>query len=167
MAGEFSNSGPEASPSAARRVIRIRLFQLDHLPALLRIEKASFGVDAWPPALFRSYFDISPHLFFVAVVDGRVAGYCLAFIEKGNAEIASIAVLPRYRGRRIATLLLNKTIGKVQRLGAASIWLMVRRDNKAAIQLYKTMGFARTATVHGYYEDGAIAWRMRKIFAPA
>lgn len=38
---------------------------------------------------------------------------------------------------------------------------MVRRDNAAAIRLYKKFGFVRTARINGYYEDGSAAWRMR------
>ncbi len=142
-------------------MISIRIFRLNDLAGIIRIEKASFGIDAWPAALFRYYAGEYPALFYVAVVDRRIAGYGITCVTGETAEIVSIAVLPRYRGRRIARMLLRKTIAKAQRLGATSVWLMVRRDNLVAIQLYKSMGFARTITIGRYYEDGAAAWRMR------
>jgi ribosomal protein S18 acetylase RimI-like enzyme len=38
---------------------------------------------------------------------------------------------------------------------------MVRRENAAAIQLYRGLGFDRIRRINRYYEDGAAAWRMR------
>ncbi len=142
-------------------MIRLRSFRPDDLPAVLRIEKACFVSDAWPAALFRHYAAACPRLFLVAVAEGRIAGYSITCVTKNTAELDSVAVLPRFRGRGIAWRLLQKSIRGAQRLGAVSISLMVRRDNDAAIFLYKKAGFTRVATVAGYYEDGASAWRMR------
>lgn len=139
----------------------IRRFQIGDLPRILRIEKQSFGADAWPAGLFREYARACPRLFLVAWVGRVAAGYSITCIGKNTAEIASIAVLPEYRGRLIASKLLSRTIRKLQRVGVDAITLMVRRDNRGAIDLYRMFGFVRTATVHGYYEDGAVAWRMR------
>jgi ribosomal protein S18 acetylase RimI-like enzyme len=43
---------------------------------------------------------------------------------------------------------------------------MVRRDNHAAISLYRTFGFRRTGTVIRYYDDGATGWRMSLKLTP-
>lgn len=144
----------------------IRRFQPSDLAAILKIEKASFGAYAWPAPVFREYARERPGVFLVAEADGAVAGYAIASIAKDRAEIASIAVLPRHRGRRIAFRLLKRSVRAVQRLGARAVWLMVRRDNGAAIALYRKIGFHRTATMRGYYEDGATAWRMKLAIAP-
>jgi ribosomal protein S18 acetylase RimI-like enzyme len=66
----------------------------------------------------------------------------------------------------VATALLKNTLRKVRRAGAQAAWLMVRRENEGAIRLYRRLGFARTATVPDYYEDGATGWRMRVILRP-
>jgi [ribosomal protein S18]-alanine N-acetyltransferase len=47
-----------------------------------------------------------------------------------------------------------------------SVTLMVRRDNRAAIHLYRRFGFRRVATVDAYYEDGAAGWRMKLRLTP-
>lgn len=139
----------------------IRRFQIRDLPGVLNIEKQSFGVDAWPADLFREYARECPRLFFVARVGRVVAGYSITCIARNTADIASIAVLPEFRGRRIASKLLTRSIAKVRRQGVRAVTLMVRRDNRGAIDLYRKLGFLRTHTVHGYYADGAVAWRMR------
>lgn len=141
----------------------IRLYHSRDLPGVLKIEKRSFETDAWPAELFRVYAMQCPRLFFVARVGRVVAGYSITCVVKGTADIASIAVLPEYRGRHIASKLLTRTIDKVRRAGVGTVTLMVRRDNLSAIDLYRKFGFVRTHTVHGYYEDRAVAWRMRLV----
>jgi ribosomal-protein-alanine N-acetyltransferase len=152
--------------------LRIRQFEKDDLPGIMRIERASFNRDAWPRELFVAYASAAPALFLVAKADGRIAGYSIATLAlpnrdckgvatDGRAEIESLAVLPRYRNLGVATVLLKRTIQKARRSGARAISLMVRRKNESAIQLYRKLGFVRVATIANYYPDGAAAWRMR------
>lgn len=140
----------------------IRKFQPRDLTGVLKIENASFGADAWPAELFRDFARECPGLFLVAEVKGVAAGYVIGCLHKDRGEIASLAVLPRYRGQGIASRLLTRTLRALERLEAGAVLLMVRRENLAAIELYRQFGFVRTATVYGYYEDGAVAWRMRR-----
>ena len=42
--------------------------------------------------------------------------------------------------------------------------LEAREDNFRALRLYESAGYARFARVDGYYEDGAPALRLEKIF---
>jgi ribosomal-protein-alanine acetyltransferase len=133
------------------------------LPHIMRVERASFGKDAWPIDVFEEYAIGFAQLFLVAISGARTVGYSIAAVSRGSGELASIAVLPRYRGRGIATSLLKATVRKLRRRGVRSIWLMVRTDNPDAIALYKRFGFARTATVRHYYEDGASGWRMKLV----
>lgn len=128
---------------------------------MLRVERACFGLDAWPKEAFEECVAAVPHYFLVAQVDARLAGYVIAAATRHGGEIDSLAVLPRYRGRGVATALLRAAIQKFRRAGAGSVSLMVRRGNKAAIALYRSLGFRRVATVAGYYPRGAAAWRMR------
>jgi ribosomal-protein-alanine N-acetyltransferase len=141
--------------------IKIRLFETRDLPRILRIEDRSFGQDAWPAELFQEYARTSPKLFLVAIVGRRIAGYSIACLRAQTAELASIAVLPDDRGRGVATRILKAIRRKVRRRGATAMWLMVRPDNKTAIALYRNLGFVRTSSVRGYYEDGSAGWRMR------
>jgi [ribosomal protein S18]-alanine N-acetyltransferase len=141
--------------------IRIRRFKASDLPSILKIEKTSFGPDAWPPKLFREYARACPKLFLVAAAGRRIVGYSIACIARQAAELASIAVLPEFRGRGVATRLLKALMNKIRREGIASMWLMVRSDNKTAAALYRKLGFVRTSRVPGYYEDGSPGTRMR------
>jgi [ribosomal protein S18]-alanine N-acetyltransferase len=143
--------------------IIIRRFKASDLPSILRIEKISFGPEAWPPKLFREYARECPKLFLVAAAGRKIAGFSIACIARQAAELASIAVLPEFRGRGVATSLLKAAINKVRREGIAAMWLMVRSDNKTAASLYRKLGFVRTSRISGYYEDGSPGTRMRAV----
>jgi ribosomal-protein-alanine N-acetyltransferase len=141
--------------------IGIRRFEIRDLSAILKIETESFGRDAWTAELFREYTRVSGDFFLVARIGRRIAGYSIARVTRSAAELDSLAVRRRDRRRGVAAALMAATLRKLRRLGARWIGLMVRRDNQAAVNFYKKWGFVRTATVNGYYEDGATGWRMK------
>ncbi len=139
----------------------IRRFQSRDLRRILKIEDESFGCDAWPADIFREYARVSPNLFLVATVGNHMAGYSIASFARGNFELASIAVLSKYRGEGVASALLKANIRKAKRLNVSSIWLMVRTTNQSAVDFYKHRRFVRMSTVARYYEDGSAGWRMK------
>ncbi len=143
------------------RSVVVRPFDACDLPSILRIERQSFTQDAWPRDVFLEYVSSAPELFLVASVAGKVAGYVVARMDKGAAEIASLAVRPAYREEGVATDLLKTVIKKVRRAGARAVWLMVRQENEKAIRLYRKLGFVRNRTVANYYDDRSSGWRMR------
>jgi [ribosomal protein S18]-alanine N-acetyltransferase len=141
----------------------IRRAGIDDLPAIMRIEKQSFDRDAWDRKLFLDYFAQSDRsAFLVAAIDHEVVGYALAFQSQSSAEIHSIAVAPSARGCGVAVALMRRILALLRRRGFHTVCLNVRLENKAAIGLYRKLGFERVRRVDGYYEDGAPAWRMRR-----
>ena len=141
--------------------IQIRPAARRDLDAILRIENASFGIDAWEAALFREYLKDCGELFIVAKVSGRIAGYSIACNGSRGAELDSIAVHPLHRGHGVARGLMKATLSALRRRGARVCFLTVRCANREAIALYARSGFRRVRRMPGYYadEDG---WRMRK-----
>jgi ribosomal-protein-alanine N-acetyltransferase len=136
------------------RAIQIVSFRLRHLPRVLRIERASFGRDAWPRKLFLEYYRECRELFVLAKLGGRIAGYMIVCVEKRNAEIASIAVDPDYRRRGVANALMRYALGALGSTGVRRVELMVRTGNEAGAQLYRSLGFRRVRLERRYYEDG-------------
>jgi [ribosomal protein S18]-alanine N-acetyltransferase len=144
----------------------IRRAHAEDLPSIVRIENSSFDHDAWDRGLFLDYLARPDRsVFLVAAIDHRVVGYALAFDSRTRAEVHSIAVAPAARGRGVAVALLRRIIGLLRRRGFATVSLNVRLDNKAAIGLYRKLGFERVRRVNGYYEDGGPAWRMKRSIA--
>jgi ribosomal-protein-alanine N-acetyltransferase len=141
--------------------IDVRPFERRDLKRVVAIEKASFAKDAWPPELFVQYWHASPELFLVARQGGRIAGYSIALINWRGAELESIAVDPRYRGRGVAQALLDTEVARLGSQGAGTLRLMVSAANTSALRLYRQYGFIRTRLVKCYYGAGRDAWRMR------
>lgn len=141
------------------RQIQVRPFERRNLKRVLEIEGASFGRDAWPAQAFLEIWRESPELFLVARLGRRIAGYSITEVyTRSGAELESIAVAPRYRGRGVAQALLNATVAH---LGACTLRLMVSTSNASALRFYRRYGFVRTRLVKDYYGAGRDAWRMR------
>jgi ribosomal-protein-alanine N-acetyltransferase len=144
------------------RAIQIVPFRLRHLARVLRIERASFGAEAWPRRCFLELYHDCRDFFVVAKVGGRVAGYAVACAEKRNAEIASLAVHPDYRRRGVAGVLMRHTLRELGAAGVGRVELMVRTGNTAGAQLYRSLGFRRVRMVPRYYEDGGDGFLMAR-----
>jgi ribosomal-protein-alanine N-acetyltransferase len=144
----------------------IRLLRLSDLDGILEIERASFGVDAYDRNLFAEFFHKCGDLFLVAVRGRSVCGYMVTCIggkaASGRAELVSVAVDPKVRGRGIASALMDSTLRRLRRRGIARLSLSVKVTNHPAIAFYEGYGFTRSRIVRRYYEDGADAWRMAK-----
>jgi ribosomal-protein-alanine N-acetyltransferase len=140
--------------------ITVRQFHGD-LDRILEIEKEGFGRRAWKADQFRPYAAQYPDLFLVAQVGSTIAAYSCTSTRGDRAELASIAVAKDYRNRGIGSAFLSMLIDKLKHMGFATLSLMVRRDNVAAIRFYRALGFRRIRTVPFYYEGGETAWRMR------
>jgi len=128
----------------------------------VRIERASFGSEAWTRRYFLELYGDCRDFFVVAKLGGRIAGYAVACAEKRNAEIASLAVHPDYRRRGVADRLMRHTLSALGAGGVKRVELMVRTGNAAGAQLYRSLGFRRVRRVPGYYEDGGDGFLMVK-----
>ena len=132
------------------------------MPRILRIERASFGSEAWPRKYFLELYRDCRAFFVVAKVGGRIAGYAVACMAKRNAEIASLAVHPDYRRRGVADALMRHTLRELGAAGVRRVELMVRTGNTAGAQLYRSLGFRRVRMVRRYYEDGGDGFLMAR-----
>src|SRR4051812_18561202 len=102
-----------------RRAVR------DDLPAIVRIEKSSFGRNAWERDAFLDYLsEPEKCIFLVAIRDEAIISYALGVHNKTRAEMDSVAVAPSHRGRGVASALLNRLIAIFRRRGVISISLM-------------------------------------------
>jgi len=142
--------------------VSIRRFQMADMDRILEIERSSFGRDAYDRKLFAAYAQHSKSLFLVAKRGPGIAGYAISDWRQGRAELTSIAVDPRVRGRGTASSLLKSTIRRLKLRGIKRLTLMVKVTNRAARAFYEGRGFERVRLVRGYYEDGRDGVLMRR-----
>jgi ribosomal-protein-alanine N-acetyltransferase len=142
---------------------RIRPAGEADLDAILLVEHASFGKDAYDRKLFAEYCHRCGELFLVVEVGHRICGYSLTCIRGDRAELVSIATLPASRGTGMASALLDSTLRRLRRREVAQFSLMVRVTNLHAIRFYEKYRFTKVRRVPRYYEDGADGILMRRM----
>ena len=97
------------------------------------------------------------------VMTGRtMIGFILSRLAGGEAEILSIAIAPRQRGRGLARPLLDLHLRRQAGLGARAVFLEVDEHNAAARALYRRAGFYDVGRRQGYYQSGASALVLRR-----
>lgn len=92
------------------------------------------------------------------VLLGReVAGFMLSRRAADEAEILSVAVSQRRRGRGLARKMLDLHLRRLAGLGTRTVFLEVDEANESARRLYARAGFREVGRRQGYYtqESGA------------
>lgn len=94
--------------------------------------------------------------FIVYLEDTKIIGFLSYSVIYERAEINYIFVLEIYRGKKIASKMLNYMISSCKICD--NITLEVRKSNSIAISLYKKFGFKEVAIRENYYnnEDGIL-----------
>ena len=124
----------------------IRSFDPAADAAPLAILHATCFDDAWDAASLRTML-AAPEAFAFHHPDGFV----LARVAGGEAEILTLAVVPRARGKGLGRALLCEAIAKAERKGADAVFLEVSATNPAALALYARLGFANVGSRRAYY----------------
>jgi ribosomal-protein-alanine N-acetyltransferase len=91
-----------------------------------------------------------------------MTGFILSRMAAGEAEILSVAIAPRQRGRGLARPLLDLHLRRLAGLGVRTVFLEVDEHNAAARALYRRAGFSGVGRRQGYYQTGAAALVLRR-----
>ena len=163
---------------------------LRDLGSLRVVEQACFPLDAWPlldligvltyPGVVRMkltsfrrkdqvhLLDLIGVLTMPGVVrlkaigGGRMIGFVAGDVRRWEnvAWIATIGVLPEWRGRGVGATLLEACEARIQ---IPVLRLCVRTDNSTAIRMYERFGYHHKGEWAKYYQDGAPALVMEKV----
>lgn len=123
------------------------------VPAIAEIERESFTTP-WSQAALEHALGDARTVVIVAIADYEFAGYATAWCIGDEAEISRLAVLERERRQGIGAKLLDMLLKELAKLGAAHVFLEVRRSNIGAFRLYEKAGFSAVGLRRRYYEDG-------------
>lgn len=82
---------------------------------------------------------------------GAIDGFALSRVAADEAELLSIAVSSRRRGKGGSSRLLARHLARVAAAGARRIVLEVDENNVPALRLYGKFGFEQVATRPAYY----------------
>ena len=123
------------------------------VPDVVRIERASFTT-TWPSDAFYNELTTNKMAhYYVGRVDGQIVAYGGIWVIFEDSHVTTIAVDPRFRGKRYGEILLLRLIEEAIERNAAWMTLEVRESNVGAQQLYRKYGFTTVTTRKAYYSD--------------
>ncbi len=142
------------------RGVRIRKLGYSDLPAVISIERRSFGTP-WSLAMF--VLELSkPSGICLAMLDSedRLIGYLVCSRYDDVWHLMNVAIEPERRREGLATELIEQLLDTA---GAeARYTLEVRVSNTSAIAMYRRFGFRSAGVRRRYYhdngEDALIMW---------
>ena len=140
--------------------------QLD-LPVLVSMERVLFADSPWSMGQFKEEFKGVPNsrYFLVATNDeDQIVGYAAVLVVAPGveADVLTVAVLPDYTRKGIATHFMAEIEKWSISKGAPAMMLEVGTENASAIALYEKLGYENISTRRGYYGPGLDAFVMRK-----
>ena len=96
----------------------------------------------------------------------ELQGFILSRLAADEAEVLTIAVKPKLRGKGIAARLMTANMERLTVAGAKTWFLEVEAQNSAALALYKRFGFEKVGERKSYYKkadgDSALAFILRR-----
>lgn len=132
-----------------------------HVAGIKKIDDLCFE-SPWSLKSFESELTNPLAVYFVALLNDEVIGYCGYWWIFDEGQITNIAVHPKFRKKGIASALMDKMVEKCSVTDVYSLTLEVRKSNQAAISLYEKYGFERVGLRPKYYDNKEDAVLMTK-----
>lgn len=155
--------------SLRRRVaapVRFTAMRVEDLDAVMEIERRSFP-EPWTPGLFLHELKLPFSKSVVAWRGAELVGYICRWLVGDEVHILNVAVRPEARASGIGRDLVSLVMEEAEQSAATIVTLEVRRENEAAIGLYRSFGFTERGVRRNYYARGQDAVVMSCDLHPA
>lgn len=83
----------------------------------------------------------------------RLCGFAAYWIVSNEIHLHNIAIRPDLRRHGYATVLLRDMLQVARKHSVRTVWLEVRSSNRAALSLYRGLGFEQAGIRPSYYAD--------------
>ena len=133
-------------------MIEVREMYYEDLDEVMAIENACFAVPWTRESMHGELFSLMK-FYYVAVIDGKIAGYGGMWHVVTEGHITNIAVAPKYRRMGVGSAIVEKLMQTAKEKEMLGVTLEVRVSNTAAINLYEKNGFVTTGVRKKYYSD--------------
>ncbi len=139
----FSRPGAAVEPASLRDA-----------PRLSQLHRASFH-RGWGTDEFEQILIERNALAHRLRLGGSIIGFIVSRTAADEAEILSVAVAPKYRGRGFSRDLLRTHLGHLAGHGLKTVFLEVEENNRPARALYERAGFRVVGRRDRYYKDSS------------
>lgn len=139
----------------------MRLFSRPGKVALTRLEPgqasacaalhASAFAHPWSELEFERLIAADTNYADAALEGKTLMGFILSRVAADEAEVLTIVVGARWRGRGVGRALLERHLERLGTAGARTLFLEVNADNAPARALYARTGFAEVGRRKAYY----------------
>ncbi|MDD6810549.1 MAG: ribosomal protein S18-alanine N-acetyltransferase [Lachnospiraceae bacterium] len=143
-------------------MIEIRPMERKDVERISQLEEETFSMP-WSRDAFLEMIEKEDARYYVAEVDGKVAGGCGVLLIAGEGNITNVVVDKAYRNMGVGTKMLQYLIEDGYQNGLTAFTLEVRVSNKGAIHVYEKLGFSSEGIRPNFYEkpteDAMIMWK--------
>jgi ribosomal protein S18 acetylase RimI-like enzyme len=96
----------------------------------------------------------------VACDRSGTVGFGVMQFDDEHAHLMLLAVRPSHQRQGVARKIMQWLLESARVAGMVSVHLELRATNRPALHFYRTLGFAQTLVLAGYYEQREAAIRM-------
>lgn len=143
-------------------MLLIREMKAADVEATSRIESEAFSMP-WSARDFLEMVEADYAYYYVAELDGELAGCCGIRNIAGEGEITNVVITARHRKKGIGRKMMEYMLERAKENGMGDLTLEVRVSNRPAISLYESLGFKGEGVRPGFYdkpkEDALIMWK--------
>ena len=142
--------------------IKIREMQQQDVDAVTALEESCFSMP-WKRHDFEEILTNPDRIYLVAECDNQIVGGCMLTMIAGEGDVSNVAAKEAYRGKHIATTLMQELLRYGEEKDIFDFTLEVREQNHTAIRLYENAGFVSEGVRPNFYEkpkdNAVIMWR--------
>jgi len=123
------------------------------IPQLLHVETAAH-ITPWSEPIFRDCFKEN-YYGWALKKENVIVGFIMITLRAEECEILNLCIHPTWQRTGYGRKLLNYALQQAQALGVTMAFLEVRRSNRAAIDLYLSVGFNELDVRKNYYKTSS------------
>jgi len=147
--------------------VGFRAMREEDLDAVMRVETRAYAF-AWTRAIFRDCLSSSYHcLIMYKVGDAdqeHIIGHSVLSAAAGEAHLLNVCVCRDSQGQGYGRKLVQHMLDLARSLTVEVIFLEVRPSNRAAVELYDSLGFNEIGLRKNYY-PAHLGHEDAKVFA--
>ncbi len=138
---------------------------INNLETFYQIERECFTIEAFSKQHLAYLLENPNAVSLVAQINNAIAGFIIGLIhrhdEKITGRVYTLDVAVKYRRKGVGLKLLDEIERIFVKRGVKICYLEARKDNVAALELYRKHGYVEVEELKDYYK-GAHGVRLKK-----